>query len=138
MKIKKAISVLCLFCCMMGLTMPASARASDVLEDYWMNSGTSGSRIYVEFDVTGTGRMDSIGCESIVIEKSINDRWEEVQSRDEFDSGMSDTNARSFGNTIYFNNISDGYYKVVVTIFAENDVGTRDTRQRTFYVTYAS
>ena len=133
MKMKRLISFFCVTICMMTMTLQAFARASDQLEDYWMEAGTSNGQIYVEFMVAGTGSMDRIGCESIKVYENANGRWDEIESRGEFDSGMSQMNARKHSNTIYIDGESGGYYKVVVTIFAEDENG-RDSREETFYV----
>ena len=133
MKMKRLISFFCATICMMTMTLQAFARASDQLEDYWMEAGTSNGQIYVEFMVAGTGSMDRIGCESIKVYENANGRWDEIESRGEFDSGMSQMNARKHSNTIYIDGEIGGYYKVVVTIFAEDENG-RDSREETFYV----
>ena len=133
MKMKRLISFFFVTICMMTMTLQAFARASDQLEDYWMEAGTSNGQIYVEFMVAGTGSMDRIGCESIKVYENANGRWDEIESRGEFDSGMSQMNARKHSNTIYIDGEIGGYYKVVVTIFAEDENG-RDSREETFYV----
>ena len=133
MKMKRLISFFCVTICMMTMTLQAFARASDQLENYWMEAGTSNGQIYVEFMVAGTGSMDRIGCESIKVYENANGRWDEIESRGEFDSGMSQMNARKHSNTIYIDGEIGGYYKVVVTIFAEDENG-RDSREETFYV----
>lgn len=133
MKMKRLISFFCVTICMMTMTLQAFARASDQLENYWMEAGTSNGQIYVEFMVAGTGSMDRIGCESIKVYENANGRWDEIESRGELDSGMSQMNARKHSNTIYIDGEIGGYYKVVVTIFAEDENG-RDSREETFYV----
>lgn len=47
---------------------------------------------------------------------------------------MSDRNSRGYINTIYIDGEVGSYYKVIVTIFAEDENG-RDAREETFYVT---
>ncbi len=53
-----------------------------------MDAGTSDSQIYVEFMVAGTSSMDRIGCESMEVYENVNGWWDEIESLDEFDSGM--------------------------------------------------
>ena len=101
MKMKRLISFFCVMICMLAMTLPAFARASDQLEDYWMEAGTSDGQILVSFSVTGSAKMDRIGCESIEVYEDTNGRWKEVESLDEFDEGMSDRNSRGYINTIY-------------------------------------
>lgn len=134
MKMKRLISFFCVTICMLAMTLPAFARASDQLEDYWMETGTSDGQIYVEFMVEGKSSMDRIGCESIEVYEDDSGRWDEVESLDEFDSGMSEDNSRKHSNTIYIDGEVGSYYRVIVTIFAEDENG-RDAREETFYVT---
>lgn len=49
MKKKRLIASICVIICAVLMTIPAHARASDQLRDYWMNAGTSDGQIYVEF-----------------------------------------------------------------------------------------
>ena len=137
MKMKRLISFFCVMICMLAMTLPAFARASDQLEDYWMEAGTSDGQILVSFSVTGSAKMDRIGCESIEVYEDTNGRWKEVESLDEFDEGMSDRNSRGYINTIYIDGEVGSYYKVIVTIFAEDENG-RDAREEAFYVTCRS
>lgn len=133
MKKKRLIASICVIICAVLMTIPAHARASDQLRDYWMNAGTSDGQIYVEFLVEGKGTMDRIGCESIELFEDVDGQWDEVESLDEFDSGMSENNSRRHSNTIYIDGKVGGYYKVIVTIFAE-DANGRDAREETFYL----
>ena len=76
--------------------------------------------------------MNELGCESIYVYevgKSI-----PVESWDEDDYGMTRSNGFAYSHTIYCDSEKDVEYKVVVTIFAEDDDG-RDSRSKTFYVT---
>ena len=54
MKMKRLISFFCVMICMLAMTLPAFARASDQLEDYWMEAGTSDGQILVSFSVRGS------------------------------------------------------------------------------------
>ncbi len=134
MKFKKLISVLCVLVCIFSVTTSAfaSTYASYQIDDYYMSVISDDKQIYVDFSVTGTGRMGKIGCGSIYIYDSSSGRL--VESFDENDSGMSAKNARKFANMVSADCTVGTRYKVVVTIFAENSAG-RDTRSQTFYVT---
>lgn len=134
MKTKRLFSLFCVTICILAMTLPAYARASDQLRDYWIETDTSDGQICVEFMVEGKSSMDRIGCESIEVYEDVNGRWDEVETLDEFDSGMSKRNARRYTNTIYIDGEVGSYYKVIVTIFAEDENG-RDAREETFYVT---
>ena len=76
MKMKRLISFFCVMICMLAMTLPAFARASDQLEDYWMEAGTSDGQILVSFSVTGSAKMDRNGCERIYFYESIICRWQ--------------------------------------------------------------
>lgn len=78
--------------------------------------------------------MNKLGCESIKVYEKSGSRWISCETWDEDDTGMSRSNGAMYANTIYCDGDADVEYKVVVTIFAENDAG-RDTRSQTFYVT---
>ena len=78
--------------------------------------------------------MNKIGCESIEVYEKEGADWQLVESLDEDDEGMSSTNVPRHRNDIACDGEAGVEYKVVVTIFAENDAG-RDTRTKTSYVT---
>lgn len=125
------------FVCAFTLIISAFAvetRASDQINDYMMDVTTSKNSIDVRISVTGCGTVNKLGCESIKVYEESGSRWILSESLDEDDEGMSRTNFYSHKNMIYCTGKAGVEYKVVVTIFAENDAG-RDTRTRTFYVT---
>ena len=92
MKKKKLITLFCVVACMITMSIPAFARASDQIDAYWMDVTSSNREIYVDFSVSGTDTMDRIGCESVYIYESSGGRWVEVDYLDENDSGMSRSN----------------------------------------------
>ena len=47
---------------------------------------------------------------------------------------MSDTDTYTYANTVYYDGTSGTYYKIVITVFAEDDAGS-DSRTETHYVT---
>ena len=53
------------------------------------------------------------------------------QSYDQYDSGMSRTNATSYANIIYFNGDIGTEYRFEVTVFAQDSSGS-DTESETF------
>lgn len=99
-----------------------------------MNVTPTKGELNVKFSVTANGPANKVGCESIYVYEKSGTNWTFVDSRDEDDSGMSRNNYYAHANNIYFDSEAGVEYKVVVTIFAENDNG-RDTRSETFYVT---
>ncbi len=135
-KTKFLISIITVFSIAL-LTFPAaaaSARASDQISMYRMYASPSKGSIDVEFSITGTTVMNKIGCQSIYIYKHEGDSWRYVQSVLEDDEGMSKANKFTYQNVIYCDGKAGVEYKVVVTVFAEDDAG-RDARTKTFYVT---
>ena len=133
---KKLITLTCAAICLMVMTISAFAiemRASEQIISYGMNAVASGDTIEVAFSVMGINTTSKLGCESIYIYEKSGTRWSLVETFTEDDSGMSRTNTYSHRNTIYCTGDANAEYRVIVTIFAENDTG-RDTRTQTFYV----
>ena len=109
-------------------------RASAQIISYYIEVSTDPGKINVEFSVTGTGRVDKIGCESIYVYAKQDSRWRLVEAWVEDDEGMSRSNTVAHSNVIFCNGTARVDYKVVATIFSENSLG-RDTRSETTYVT---
>ena len=109
-------------------------RASAQIISSYIEVSTDPGKINVEFSVTGTGRVDKIGCESIYVYAKQDSRWRLVEAWVEDDEGMSRSNTVAHSNVIFCNGTAGVDYKVVATIFSENSLG-RDTRSETTYVT---
>ena len=125
--------------CLMTLNIPTFAyssatRGSDQISAYYIEVTTDPGRINVEFSVTGVGRVDKLGCESIYVYAKQDSRWRLVEAWVEDDEGMSRSNTFVHSNVIFCNGTAGVEYKVVATIFSENSLG-RDTRSETTYVT---
>ena len=136
MKQKRFVTLLMAAVCMFLLAAPAFAtetRASEQINSYSMTVTPKANALSVYFSVSGNSIMNKIGCESIKVYKLSNSRWVLTETWYEDDTGMSRSGI-AMANTIYCDGEADVEYKVVVTIFAENDAG-RDTRSQTFYVT---
>lgn len=137
LKNKHFLSLLLTVICIFSFTIPASAvgpKASEQIGTYTITVNSYSSTINVIFSVTGNGIANKLGCESIDVYKQSGSQWVLSESKDEYDTGMSQYNSFTYTNTIYCNAEAGASYKVVVTIFAENDAG-RDTRSKTVYVT---
>lgn len=137
MKLKRLLSHICVIACILTLAIPASAaeyRASNQISEYNITVTPVSHALNVRFSVSGSGIMDKVGCESIDVYEKSGSRWKLTESWDEDDTGMSRYNSYSQMNTISCDGEAGVDYKVVVTIFAENDAG-RDTRTKTIYVT---
>ena len=114
------------------MSVSAAARASDQIVDYDIDVAPLSGELEIYFYITGAGMMNKLGCESIYVYEVGNVLPE--KSWDEYDSGMTRRNGAAYGNSIYFDSEKGVEYKVVVTVYAENDDG-RDSRSKTFYVT---
>ena len=77
--------------------------------------------------------MNKLGCESIYLYKQYGSVWISDDWYLEDDYNMYSTNSPDTAN-YYFDSEPGVRYKVVITMFAENDAG-RDTIEETFYVT---
>ena len=128
------VMVISCLCVMTSTTFAVTDRASDQISSYYIDVIPTTGSIGVSFSVSGNRFMEKIGCESIDVYEKDGSEWELVESWDEDDEGMSVTNSPRHRNAIYCNGETGVEYKVVVTIFAEDDVA-RDTRTKTSYVT---
>lgn len=90
-------------------------------------------QLNIHFTIQGTNRMSRIGARSIVIYEQPGVTWLKAASYDQYDEGMSATNAYIHGNSIYFNGTPGVLYQIVVTLFAQDSSGS-DSRTQTFYV----
>lgn len=122
--------------CIISLTISAFATetSSAQIGAYEMDVSAGSGTLDTEFDVTGNGPVNKLGCESIYVYRWTGTGWTYVTSRLEDDEGMSKTNSGYHTEVIYIGCTAGVEYKVVVTIFAENDAG-RDTRTEAFYLT---
>ena len=137
MKKSRIIALFCALVCVTTLIVPTVAsteRASDQISLYWMDTIVTKGAVNIEFSITGKGLSNKLGCESIYLYEKSGSAWIYAYSRTENDPGMSNVNKGNHANTISLKGIAGVEYKVVVTVFAENDAG-RDTRTQTFYVT---
>lgn len=137
MKKNRFISIMLIVVVLSALTVSTIAvqYSSDQINTYSVDVKNRMNTIDVILSVTGTSTMNKLGCESISIYEKTDTRWtlSDELSLSENDSGMSKYNATFYRNTIYCNKSSATEYKVVVTVFAEDDQGC-DIRTKTFYV----
>lgn len=118
------------------LSAYAAINASDQISAYGMTAlPASGSRIAIQFTITGAYKMAVIGAKAISIYEHHGTYWTYAGGFTQDDDGMTRTNAYNYGNTIYFDGVSGTEYRVYVTLFAEDSAGASDSRSETFYVT---
>lgn len=135
-KIKSCITLIIVCTLFMANTTFASARASEQISFYMMDvTSTGNGRIAIMFSITGTNFMDRIGAQSIYVLERKAYGWDIAESWDADDPGMIEENAAKHGNTIYFNGESGKEYRIVVTVFAEDEYGESDSRSKTFNIT---
>ncbi len=140
MKTKKILSLVLsiVFIATMGIPVLAAGtidpKASAQIAVYGMDVTPYTGELIVDFSITGSGKMEKIGCESIFVYKLIDGRWILTYSKAENDDGMSVTDAYFHLNTFEFDSERFEAYKVVITVFAKNAKG-RDSRSETFFVT---
>ena len=112
-----------------------STRASDQISGYSIDAvSPSSGRIAIKVVVIGTGIMDEIGAESIYIYEANGTAWRYVDRFSKDDPGMYHTDTHTFADTIYYDGEPKTDYKLVVTIFAEDEHGS-DSRTKDAYVT---
>lgn len=137
MKWRKACAGLMAIICMMSLVtsvFAAEARSSAQIAAYKMNVTSGAGTLATEFTVLGNGGMNKLGCQSIYVYRKTDTGWAYVTCRLEDYEGMSKTDSSYHTKVIYIGCTAGVQYKVVVTIFAENDAG-RDARTEVFYLT---
>lgn len=138
MKKSRIVTFILAIVCLSLMTVTTFAaeerRASDQISQYSMEVLPVSGALNVEIYIQGNGSMDKLGCESLKVYEKRGSTWWIIENLDEDDEGMSSTDSLRHRNTISVDTEAGMEYKVVVTLFAEDDVA-RDTRSKTFYVT---
>ena len=119
------------------LTLPAFAssnRASDQIHRRDVRVTALTGQLYVKASVYGMGIMNKIGTESIFVYRENGSSWLLCEAKGETADGMTSSNTVAHMGAYYFDTEAGVNYRVVVTVFAENDAG-RDSRTDIFYVT---
>lgn len=135
MKKKRLLALVLIFTLL--LSLPAFAvtdRASDQIGSRNVRVTVLSGQIAVKASVFGMGIMNKIGTESIFIYTQSGNGWLLTDFSVESYEGMTSTNAGAHMGMYYFDSVAGVNYRVVVTVFAENDAG-RDSRTDIFYVT---
>lgn len=124
---KKRIVTCLLVVLMMACTaVPAFARASYYLDDYYVDlyaTGNGGMSVAVV--VNGVGVLDKIGVRRIDIEQKINGEWIYYDTLDAVEHPEFYVyNARTYLNEIPFNGTPGVSYRVTVMVYAQRDSGS--------------
>lgn len=135
MKIKRCLAITLIV--VMLLSMPAFAaenRASDQIGRHDIKVTALDGQIGIKASIYGNGPMNKLGCESIYVYWQYGSAWISDDWLLEDDYNMYSTNTAAHMANYFFNSEPGVRYRVVITMFAENDEG-RDTIEETFYVT---
>lgn len=119
------------------IALPALAvedRASDQIGRHDIKVTPMPGQIVIKASIYGTGPMNKLGCESIYLFEQYGSAWISNEWLLEDDYNMYNTNSAGHAANYFFDSEPGVRYKVVITVFAENDEG-RDTIEETFYVT---
>ena len=141
MKVKRFLSLMIAVVFVTALCVPVCAtetRASDQIAAYKMKVTPLSGAFSVFSSVTGTGNVDKLGCESILVYKMVDMEWVLVEIKLEDYPGMSSKDTFHHANSVQCSSERGEAYKIVVTIFAENSKGfscsvyhtTRSTNQK--------
>ena len=111
------------------------SRASEQIRNYNTDVFATGDgELAIQVSVTGTGVMSSIGIKEIKIYAQSGSSWILQDVFTESNYGMCQTDTFKYSDTIGYSGMAGLYYKVVVTVFAENINGS-DSRTETHYIT---
>ena len=135
MKVKNVLALILVVAII--LSVPAFAvedRASDQISRHDIRVTSIEGRIAIKASIFGNGPMNKLGCESIYLYEQYGSAWISHEWYLEDDYNMYNTNSVGYAANHYFDSEPGVRYKVVITMFAENDEG-RDTIEETFYVT---
>ena len=134
MKVKNVLALILVVA--MLLSVPAFAvedRASDQISRHDIKVTPIDGRIAIKASIYGNGPMNKLGCESIYLFEQYGSVWISDEWLLEDDYNMYNTNSVGYAANHYFDSEPGVKYKVVITMFAENDAG-RDTITRTYCV----
>lgn len=117
---KRIISSLLVVFMMACTAVPAFARASANLDDYYVDLYANGDGdMVVQVVVNGVGIQDKIGVSRIDIEKKINGKWTYDRSLDAVEHPEFYVyDARTYLNEIHFDGDSGTTYRVTVMVYA--------------------
>lgn len=135
MKIKRCLALALII--VMILSIPAFAaenRASDQIGRHDIKVTALDGQIGIKASIYGNGPMNKLGCESIYVYWQYGSAWISDDWLLEDDYNMYSTNTAAHMANYFFDSEPGVRYRVVITMFAENDEG-RDTIEEAFYVT---
>lgn len=112
-----------------------SSRASEQIRSYNIDiTKMGGGQLGINFSVVGTGEMQELGANSIIIYEKSENTWYKVAYYDQEDEGMTETDTFIYENEIIFQGTPGKQYRILVSIFAKDPSGS-DSRSESFTVT---
>lgn len=123
---KRIISFLLATLMMACTAVSAFARASDYLDDYYVDLYAAGNgKMVVQVVVNGVGILDKIGVRRIDIEQKVNGTWTYYDTLDAVEHPEFYTyNARTYLNEIPFDGTPGVSYRVTVMVYAQRGSGS--------------
>lgn len=127
-------ALICAIALCVGMTVPAVAanaeesaprRASDYLAYYSVYAiAESDGDIIIEFEVDGTGRMDSIGASQIIVQEKVGTKWKGVETYyGSVGNDMLAENVYSHISSISYTGTPGKEYRALATVYAEDKTG---------------
>lgn len=123
---KRIVTCLLVVLMMACSAVPAFARASDYLDDYYVDLYAAGNgKMVVQVVVNGVGILDKIGVRRIDIEQKVNGDWIYYDTLDAVEHPEFYVyNARTYLNEISFYGTPGISYRVTVMVYAQRDSGS--------------
>ncbi len=117
--------VLVLVLCVSILAIPAAARSSDyIVSRYASATSIDGGKITVDFRITATGSMTTIGATKIEIKNSSGTTLRTYKSTETGYESLMGSNRTVYSSSVTYQGISGNSYYAVVYFKAENSSGS--------------
>ena len=124
----KIFSLLLTVALLFSCAIPAyavEARSSEQIQDIESTvTSSSGGKISINFEITGTDTMDELGADSIYIYESTSSGWDLVKSFDRNDSNMTSKNTVYHAGTKTYYGTTGEEYLITISYFAEDSSGS--------------
>ncbi len=142
---KRLFSLVLTFIVIFSFSIPAFAesdddaniRASDYITSVYAHTSISNGMVYVNYSITGTGTMNSIGATAIMVFKSNNVGVTYLDSSNT--SGLMGSNTFYYSNTISCCSAQSGeHYYAIVLYRAEDSTGYDTTSYTTPWTPWVS
>lgn len=118
-------TILVLTMCISTMVIAAEARSSDyIVSRYASVTGTGGGKITVNFDITATGRMTTIGATKIEIKSSSGSTLKTYKCTDTGYEYMMGSNRTVYSGSVTYQAVSGNSYYAVVYFKAGNSSGS--------------